>query len=137
MDDEAGALQASAHREEPRRHHHPTIFFKSFRPDDDVGDVSLVLQRHEDHAFRRTRPLPHQDETGDGDHRILPQAVAAQLRVAHDAARREPVAEETHRMLFQRQPGGHVIFHDVLAERHGRERDGRFREKLVAQVRRQ
>ena len=36
-------------------------------------------------------------------------------------------------MLFQRQAGRHVILHHVLAERHGGQRDGLFREKLVAQ----
>ena len=68
---------------------------------------------------------------------VLRQVVAAQCRVADGAERGEAVAEEAHRMLFQRQPGRDVILHDMLAERHGRQRDGWFREKLVAQMRRQ
>ena len=111
------------------------LLLERFRPDDDVGDVGLVLERHEDDALRRSRPLPHQHEAGDGDPHILPQIVAAQRRVAHGAERGEALAEEAHRMLLQRQAGGHIILHDMLGERHGGKRDRRLREQFVAHMR--
>ena len=71
MNDEARPLQAAAHGEKTRRHYGAAVFCKRFRPDDDVGDVGFVFERHEDHAFRRSRPLPHQHKAGDGDTIIL------------------------------------------------------------------
>ena len=137
MDDKSRPLQAAADGEETRRHHRSAVFFKGLWPDDDVGDVGLVLDRHEDNAFCRSRPLPDQHEAGDGDHRVLADLIAAKLGIALGAERGEAFAEKTHRMLFQRQPGRHVIFHDVLAERHCRKRDRGFGKQFVAQMRRQ
>ena len=66
----------AAHGEKTRRHHRAAVFVENFRPDDDVGDVGLVFERHEHDAFRRARPLPHQHEAGDGD-RANPAASAS------------------------------------------------------------
>ncbi len=137
MDDKADPLQAAAHGEETRRHHGAAGFGKYLRPDNDVGDVGLILERHEHHAFRGARPLPHQDQAGDGDSLVLPQFIVTQRRVAQRAERVEAVAEEAHGMFFQRKPGRHVILDHVFAERHLGQGNGFFRKQFVAEMRRQ
>lgn len=67
----------------------------------------------------------------------LRQCVAAQLHIGDGAKGREAVAEEPHRVRFQRQAGRHVVLDDMLGERHGGEHDFRLGEKLVAQMRRE
>ena len=57
------------------------LLLENFRPDDDVGDVGLILERHEEDAFRGTRPLPYQHQPGDGHAHILAQFLAPQPRI--------------------------------------------------------
>ena len=78
---------------------------------------------------------PHQHKPGDGHAHILAQILAAQRRVAHGAERAEPLAEETHRVVLQRQAGGDVILHHMLGERHGGKRDRGLRKQFVAHMR--
>ncbi len=140
MNDEAGALQATAHGKKPRRHYDAAVFFENLRPDDDVGDVGFVFEGHEHDPFGGSRPLPHQHQAGDGDPLPIPsplagedrEGVVAQSCVADGAERAEAIAEKTHWMVLERQSGRHVILDDLLAERHGRKRDGLFGEKFVA-----
>jgi hypothetical protein len=67
MDDEADALQTSTHGKKARRHHRAAIAVKDLGPDNDIGNVRFVFERHEHDTFRRARPLPHQDQAGHGD----------------------------------------------------------------------
>ncbi len=57
------------------------------RPDDDVGDARLVLERHEDDALGGAGPLAHQHEAGDGDALAAPDVRQAR-RSAGCRARR-------------------------------------------------
>jgi hypothetical protein len=45
------------------------------------------------------------------------------------------VAEEAHGVLLERQARRHVVLHHMLVERHGGERNFRFRDKVLAHVR--
>ena len=71
VDDAAFLLHAPAHADIARAHHDRPEAFEDRRPHDDVGDAGLVLDRHEDHAVRRTRPLPHRHEPGHMRERIV------------------------------------------------------------------
>ena len=118
MDDETGALQAAAHGKKSRCHHGAAVSFKDLRPDDEIGDVGLVFERHEYDALRGPWALAYQNQACDCDDRILCQSLVAKLRVADCAERCKSFAEEVNRMLFQRQSGRHIILNDVLAQRH-------------------
>ena len=71
--------------------------------------------RHEHDAFGCARALAHQDEAGDGYGCVLRDRLLAQRSVMDSAEPGELLAEKPDRMLFERQPGRHVIFDDVLA----------------------
>ena len=137
MHHEPGALHGAAHRQEARRHHRAAVLREDFRPDDDVGDVGLVLERHEDDAVGGARLLADEHEPGDGDHLVLAQAFVAQLRIAPRAKAREAVAEEADGVRLERQAGRQIILRHVLAECHRRQRDLGLGEKLAAEMRRE
>ena len=82
------------HGEEARGHDDAPVGRENLGPDDDIGDASLVFERHEDDALRRSRPLAHQNEAGNGDDLALLQVFIAMLAIADDAAACEIVAEE-------------------------------------------
>ena len=83
MDDPGLGLQVARHRQEARADHDRPQPLEHLWPDDDVGDARLVLQRHEDDARRRPRPLTHEHEAGHGD--------ASERRSRQDGtARNEP-----------------------------------------------
>ena len=113
---------------------HATVPGEHLRPDDNVGNVGLVLERHEDDAFG-ARHLARQDKASNGDPAVLRHSLAAVIHIAHDAEPREAIAEEGDGMLLQRQAGRQVVLRHVLAERHGGQCNLRLREKLVAHVR--
>ena len=100
MDDAGFALQLAGRDDEARADDDRAQTLEGLRPDDEIGDARLVLQRHEDHALRGAGPLAHQHQPGDGD------AVAGLQRRqrlgALDAARVEAGAHEGDRMGFQR-----------------------------------
>ena len=67
VDDAALALHLAGDGDEAGAEHDGAERLEHLRPDDDVGDVGLVLDGHEDDAARRARPLADDDEAGDGD----------------------------------------------------------------------
>ena len=56
------------------------------------------------------------------------------LLIIYGAQPIEVMAKKAHRMFFQRQAGGHIIFRHVFAELHRWQYDFRLREKLIAHV---
>ena len=94
------------------------------RPQDRVGDASLVLQRHED-GVAGARTLAHQHEPGDR-HASAGDNVGQKL-VPDDAARIEVGAQERHRMRLQRQMQMPVILDHLLARQHRRQTRRRAR----------
>src|ERR1700745_1558140 len=85
MDHKARALQAPAHREKARGHDRESVPGEDLRPDDDIGDVGLVLERHEDDALGGSRHLPHENKAGYGDLPVLRQIFATILAGAQCA----------------------------------------------------
>ena len=57
VDDAALVLHPAGDGDEAGAEHDRPEALEHLRPDDDVGDVGLVLDRHEDDAARRARPL--------------------------------------------------------------------------------
>ncbi len=119
MDDAGFVLQLAGRDDEAGADDDRAQTLEGLRPDDEIGDSRLVLQRHEDHPLRRARPLAHQHQPGDGD------AVAGLQRRqrlgAPDAARVEAGAHEGDRMRFQRQRQAAVVLDHMGAERHRRQ----------------
>src|SRR4051794_33390153 len=62
VDDEPLALQPAAALDEGRAENGAAEALEDRRPDDEIGDPGLVLDRHEDDAARRPRPLADEDE---------------------------------------------------------------------------
>ena len=62
MDDAGLVLQLAGHRDEARADDDRAQPLERLRPDDDVGDARLVLERHEDDALGGARALAHQHE---------------------------------------------------------------------------
>ena len=62
------------------------------RPDDDIGDARLVLERHEDDALGGAGALAHQHQARDGDALAAPDR--GKRVGAQDAARGEARAHE-------------------------------------------
>src|SRR5713226_6139353 len=85
MDDEAGALHAAANGEKTRCHDDAAVSGEDFWPDDDIGNIGLVLEREKNNALGGTRPLPDQYEAGDGDQTILWKILLAMLFVTDGA----------------------------------------------------
>ena len=67
VDDEALALDLPAHLEKLRGHDDAAVPLEDLRPDHNVDDAGLVLEREEDHALGGAGPLAHQHQTGNGD----------------------------------------------------------------------
>ena len=67
MDDALLRLKPSPHPQQPGAEHDGAEALEDLRPDDDVGDARLVLERREDHARCGARSLADEDEAGDGD----------------------------------------------------------------------
>ena len=129
MDDVRFRLQLAADANEFRAHDDRPEALEHPRPDNDVGDALLVLQRQED-RIALARPLPHQNQPG---HRNAPAIRhRGQTRIRRDADAIEPLAQEGHRMRLQRKAERAVVVDDMLAERHARQLRLRL---IVAQAR--
>jgi hypothetical protein len=96
MDHAAFLLHAAGHRDIARAEHDRAEAREGLRPDDDIGERGLVLDREKNHAVGRARPLAHGDEAGNRD--PLAGRDFAQRRVAHDAAGGKISAQEARRM---------------------------------------
>ena len=121
MDHVALALHLAGDGDEAGTEHHRPEALEQLRPDDDIGDVGLVLDGHEDHAARRAGPLADDGEAGDGDAAAAPRV--AERLVRDDAAGGEARPDERHRMRLQRQAEIAVVVDDMLPDRHRRQRN--------------
>ena len=85
MDDLALALDAAAHGDHAGAQHDAAVFLEHLRPDHQVGDAGLVLDRDEHDALGDAGPLADQHEAG----RLQPAPVAGvhRLGAGDDAAR--------------------------------------------------
>ena len=98
---------------------------EQIRPDDDVGDAGLVLEREEDESFRGARPLPRDDHAGDAHAPPLPRGL--QIDGAQHAAHRQLVAAQRHRMPADGQPGAGIVGDQALGLGHRLQRAARRR----------
>jgi hypothetical protein len=119
MDDAGFLLHASGRRNIAGAEHDRSEALEGFRPDDDIGERGLVLDREKNDAVGRAWPLAHGDEAGHGN--PFAGRAAAQRVVGNDAAAGEIVAQEACRMRAQRQFQESVVVDDLLAERHRRQ----------------
>ena len=119
MDDAGLVLQLAGRGDEARADDDRAQALERLRPDDEIGDARLVLQRHEDHALGGAGALAHQHQPGDGD--ALAALDAGERVGALDAARVEARAHEGDRMGLQRQRQTAVILDHMGAERHRRQ----------------
>src|SRR3546814_14450641 len=76
------------------------------RPEHDVGDARLVLDRDED-RIALARSLADEDDPRGADEAVVPCLV--RLGAARHAFDGERGAQESHRMILQRQPRRLVI----------------------------
>ncbi len=95
MDNAAFTLHCAFDGAELRAQRLGAEFLEDLWPDDDVGDVSLVLQRHEHHARGGAGPLAHEHETSDAHARAV-------LRLRQFIRRDRPARPE----LRAKQRGG-------------------------------
>src|SRR6266567_1371139 len=119
VDDAGFLLHAPGRRDIARAEHDRPEALEGFRPDDDIGERGLVLDREKNDAVGRARPLAHGDEAGHAN--PLAGRGLAQRLVAQDAAAGKILAQEARRMRAQRQFQISIIVDDLLAERHRRE----------------
>ena len=124
MDHLALALDAPAHRQHARGHDDAAVLLEDLRPDHEVGDAGLVLQRDEQHALGRAGPLADQHDAGG----LQPAAVAGAhgLGTGDDPPAPQVLAQEGDRMLPQRQAEMAVVRDDLAAGGHRPKRDGRL-----------
>ena len=92
--------------------------FQHLWPDHRVADRELVLQREEDNALGRARPLPHQHDTRHRDGRTVAQGL--ELRRVRHLALSAQAAEELHGVRLQGEFQRLIIIHHMLGERHVR-----------------
>lgn len=97
------------------------IFLADLFPDDNIGVAGLVLDRHEDHAIGRPRPLADIDHAGNLD-------IALVLRghgypAGDDAALGQVLAQESDRMGAVAEPDLVIILDHFGAVGHALEGD--------------
>jgi hypothetical protein len=116
MDDARFALQLAGHGDEAGAEHDRAQAFERLRPDDDIGDSRLVLERHENDALGGAWPLTHQHQARDRDSLAVPDR--GKRVGAQDAARRKAGAHERGWMRLQGQRQAPIVLHHMRAERH-------------------
>ena len=121
VDHVAFPLDAPATGEHAGRQDQAALLLEERRPDDEIGDVGLVLDGDEHDALGRTRFLPHQHEAR---HRH-PLAVARRLQGLARAVfvSLELRPQESHGMPAQGETLRSIILHDFTTLGHGRERE--------------
>jgi len=127
MNDPLLALQLAGHRDKARAEHDCAQTFEDFRPDNDIGDARLVLQRHEDDARGGAWPLAHQHEPSHRD--ALAVLDRTQRFRAQDSTRGKSGAQERGWMSLERQGQAPIILDHMRAKRHRRQ--ARVRLRLV------
>ena len=102
MDDFAGALDAAAHQQQTGAHHDGAEFLQHLPPHDDIAYAHFILEGYEDDPLGGARALAHQHDAGNryegaGLHGFEPEIVHHSFACAF-------LAQETHRMAFERHP---------------------------------
>ena len=92
VDDLPLSLQLAPTPDHIRRENEPALPFEQGRPNDQVRDVRLVLERDEQDAIGRARPLAHEHEPRDGHAAAIRRS--AKIRRRHVAVRREVPSQE-------------------------------------------
>ena len=67
VDDAGLVLQLAGRGDEARADDDRAQALEGLRPNDEIGDARLVLQRHEDHPLGGAGALAHQHQAGDRD----------------------------------------------------------------------
>jgi hypothetical protein len=94
------------------------------RPDHQVGDTGLILDRDEHDTLGAAGPLPHQDETRRLEPTPIPRC--HRLRAGDDATSREIGTQEFEGVPAQRQPHVAIVLDDLAPGRHGAQCHLRF-----------
>src|SRR3546814_7590627 len=102
----------------PRGHDRTPIALELTRPEHDVGDARLVLDRDED-RIALARSLADEDDPRGADEAVVPCLV--RLGAARHAFAGERGAQESHRMILPRQPRRLVIGAAVFGLRRSEE----------------
>src|SRR5437773_357830 len=123
MDDALLALQAATAIEEGGAERGAAKALEDRRPDDQIGDPGLVLERDEDDAVGAAGALPDQDEPGDREAPVDRQG--GEIGGGDEAFARQFGAQEGERVALYREPRRRVILNDILAERHLRQQHRR------------
>src|SRR5580658_2574795 len=122
MDHLAFALHAALAFDELRAHDDAAITLEDAAPHHDVGDPSLVLERHEDDAAGGAGLLAHEHEPRH-PHPLL-RWRHLEAPVPENAPRVERIPQQRHGMAFEREPERRIILDHFLTQPHGRQ-DGR------------
>ena len=98
VDHLAFALDLAAYRHHARGQHDTPLAFKQRRPDHQVGDTGLILDRDEHDALGGSRPLPDQDQPCGLQPSPVPRC--HRLRAGDDAPPGEVGPEKLDRMML-------------------------------------
>ena len=82
------ALNAAGDFQAAPCNHGAAVLFVFLAPDNDVANTCFILKRNENHAFCRSRSLPHQYQTGHNNTRTVRRCI--ELIVGHAGGRAWP-----------------------------------------------
>ena len=99
MDNVTFSLNLAVDREQSRAEHDAPLLLEQRRPDDDIDDPALVLERGEHDTLGGSRPLPNEHQS----RRKRPSSVrqSAGFSAGDDTASAEIRPQERHGMLAQ------------------------------------
>src|SRR6266536_4190238 len=110
------ALQHAVDDQERLLDDNETIAREQIGPDDDVRNPRLIFEGEKDEAFRRPGPLACDHHAGDADATALPRG--GQIARAQDAAHRQILAAQRHRMAAGGESHARLVRYEALGLRH-------------------
>ena len=110
-------LDASAHARHSGAEHRPAVSLEHLRPDDEVRDARLVLDRDEHDALGGPRPLTDEHEARNLNPASVPRGHRLGAGDVTAASKLGP--EGRDRMLAERQADVAVVLDHLAALRHG------------------
>ena len=119
VDHLALTLDLAAHAYHRCAEHRPPVRLEHLGPDDEIGDVGLVLERDEHHTLGRTRLLADEHDSGEFD--VAPVPDGLQRLAGDHPPRRQLVAQERKRMGAQAQARGAIILDHLGTVTHWRQ----------------